>query len=227
MFIFTFICSLFISMRKEYEEPSRFFRTMLELQTKVAVFIARIRIHVTGKEKIPQDTRFLMVGNHISNFDPILTWHVFPENKLLFITKPENFKYPFYGRIIYRCGFMAIDRKSPRNALKTIQKAAKVMKDDRFSVCVYPEGTRNKTGEGLLPFHHGALKAAQMAHVPIAVLLVRGTPQIAKRFPWRGTDVYMDVLDVIPAEEVAAAKTVELGNRIREMMLDKLSEGKD
>lgn len=224
MFIFTFICSLFISKKKEYDEPSPFYRKLLAILTRIAFFVARIHVHADGMDKVPSDTRFLIVGNHISNFDPIITWDVFGLDKVIFITKPENFRYPFFGRLIHRMGYLGIDRDNPRNAVKTINKAAQLMKDDRTSVCIYPEGTRNKSGVGLLPFHHGALKAAQLADVPIVAVLYRDTPKIFKRFPWRGTDVYLDVLEVIPADEVASHKTVDLGNHIRDLMLARQKE---
>lgn len=192
---------------------------MLGILTKIAFFVARIRVHTSSMENVPHGSRFLIVGNHISNFDPIIAWSVFGLDNVIFVTKPENFKYPFFGRIIHRLGFIGIDRENPRNALKSIQKAAQVMKDDQISVCIYPEGTRNKSGEGLLPFHHGALKAAQLADVPVVVAVNRNTPDIMKHFPWKGTDVYLDILEVIPKEQVSEMKTVDLGNHIREIML--------
>ena len=179
-------------------------------------------MYTSGFEQIPEEGQYLLVSNHISNFDPIVGWHLIGLDKLIFVTKPENFNQPFFGRIIYRCGFLGIDRENPRNALKTIQQAAKVIKEDGMSVAIYPEGTRNRKGTGLLPFHHGALKIAQLANVPIVVTTVKGTPDIAKRFPWRGTDVYVDVLEVIPAETVKNTKTVDMGNQIRKLMLENL-----
>lgn len=96
-------------------------------------------------EKLPKNERFLLVCNHRSKFDPILTWYVLRDYNLAFISKPENFR---------RCCFMAIDRENPRNALKTIHQAAELIKQNEVSVAVYPEGTRSKTCE-LLPFHNG------------------------------------------------------------------------
>lgn len=223
MFIFTIICSLFIDRRKKYKSNSKFYRFLLETCTKIVVFFGRIHIHTTGIEKVPENTRFLLVGNHISNFDPILTWHVLNKNKLIFISKPENFKQPVFGAVIQRCCFLSIDRESPRESVKTIMDAAKLIKEDKFSVGLYPEGTRNRSGEVLLPFHNGMFKIAQTANAPIVVVTMRGTDKIASNFPWRRSDVYLDVLDVIPADEVAAERTAELGERIREQMLTKLA----
>lgn len=224
MFIFAFICSLFVNKKKEYKDESRFYRFLLETTTKIAVFIGRIHIHVTGLDKVPEDRKFLLIQNHRSNFDPILSWHVFSKSKLVFITKPKNFTRPIFGAIIWRLRFLGIDRENPRNALKTIQKAAEYIRTGDASVGLYPEGTRNWSDDPLLPFHHGSLKIAQMASCPIVVTTIRGSQQIAKNFPWHKTDVYVDVLDVIESEEHETITTVDLGERVRATMLTTLKE---
>ena len=76
--LFLFVCSLFVSSNKEYEDHSRFYRALLNGATALALKIMRIRIHISGMEKVPQDTKkLLFVSNHRSNFDPIITWQVF------------------------------------------------------------------------------------------------------------------------------------------------------
>lgn len=209
------ICSLLVNPKKEYDTNSRFYRWLLNSTTAAMIKLLRIRVHITGMEKLPQGQSVLFVGNHISNFDPILSWYAFRQWEIAFVSKPENFKIPFFGRIIRKCCFMPIDRENPRNAIVTINKAAKLLKKQEVSIGIYPEGTRSKSGE-LLPFHNGVFKIAQKANAPIAVLSVNGTEHIAKNIPFRKTDVYLDVLEVIPADEVAATKTEILGQRIRE-----------
>lgn len=67
---------------------------------------------------------------------------------------------------------MAIDRENPRNALLTIEKAAKLIESDEVSIGIYPEGTRSKECV-LLPFHNGVFKIAQKASVPIVVASIQ------------------------------------------------------
>lgn len=223
-FIFLFINGLlFVNMKKEYNEDSKYFRFLLNNSTAIAVKLIRIHISLTGREKLPKG-RFLLVSNHRSKFDPILTWHVFAKENLSFISKPENFKVPVYGRIIHRCCFMPIDRENPRKALKTIQRAISLIKNDVASVAVYPEGTRNY-GEGLLPFHNAMFKIAQKANVPIVVVTVKNTYDIQKNYPFHRSHVYIDIVRVLSAAEVKKTKTAELGDQIRELMLSKLDEG--
>lgn len=213
--LFLLVCSLFVNPKKEYENHSRFYRALLNGATAFAMWIMRIRIHTNGLEKVPQDTKnLLFVSNHRSNFDPIITWHIFKKWQPAFVSKASNFKIPIFGRLIRKCCFMAIDRENPRNALKTILKAAELLKKGEVSIGIYPEGTRSKECK-LLPFHNGVFKIAQKANADIVVLAVSGTEQIHKNYPLHHTDVYLDVLEVIPAETVKATKTDALGERIR------------
>ena len=213
--LFLVICSLFVSSKKEYDEHSRFYRALLNGATAIAVKIMRIHLHRTGVEKIPADTkRILFVGNHRSRFDPILSWYLLKHWQIAFVSKPSNFKIPVFGRFIRKCCFMAIDRENPRNAIKTIQKAAELLVKGDVSVGIYPEGTRSKNCE-LLPFHNGVFKIAQRADTPIVVLAVSGTENIHKNYPFHHTDVYIDVLDVLPADFVRENRTDVIGERVR------------
>ena len=216
---FTFICSLFINPKKEYDKNRKFYRKLLHTYTWLVLKLLRVKIDVTGIEKIPQNTRFVLVGNHRSNFDPIITWLVFKRYDLAFISKESNFKIPVFGRIIRKCCYMAIDRENPRNAIKTINRASNLIKSNEVSVAVYPEGTRNKECNGLLPFHNSVFKIAQKANVPIVIVGVAGTESIHKRTPWKRTHVQLQVLDVVNAEDVTAMKTNEIGEIVKNTLL--------
>ncbi len=216
--LFLVICSLFVNPKKEYEEHSGFYRALLNGATAVAIKIMRIRLHVSGMEKIPADTKnLLFVSNHRSNFDPILTWHILKRWQPAFVSKSSNFKIPIFGRFIRKCCFMAIDRKNPRNAIKTIQKASELLKKGEVSIGIYPEGTRSKICK-LLPFHNGVFKIAQKADAPIVVLAVSGTEKICKNYPFRHTDVHIDVLEILSAERVKSTKTDIIGEHIKTEM---------
>jgi 1-acyl-sn-glycerol-3-phosphate acyltransferase len=215
--LFLTVCMLPVSPRKYYEKDSKFYRFLIDLAAAVACWGGRIRLHVTGKELLPTDRRILYVGNHVSNYDPIITWHAFPKAKLSFISKASNFKLPWFGRFIRRCCFMDIDRENPRNAIVTINRAAELLKNQEVSIGVYPEGTRSKSAE-LLPFHNGVFKIAQKANVDIAVVSLIGTEKIHENFPWRSTDVFVDVLEVIPAVEIKGVKTEIIGGRVESLL---------
>jgi len=215
--LFLGICCLFIDPDKAYEKNSPFHRFLLDSATAAAMKLLRIQVHVSGVEKIPKDTKVLFVSNHRSNFDPIITWYALKKWKIAFVSKPSNFKIPFFGRIIRKCCFMPIDRENPRNAIATINRAARLLQKQEVSVGIYPEGTRSKNGR-LLPFHNGVFKIAQKAEASIVVLCVTGTEKVSKRTPFRKTDVYLDVLEVFSGTNIKETKTEMIGTAVRRLL---------
>lgn len=208
------VSSLFVDSKRIYDKHSRYYRILLQSFTSLTARVMGVRMHVSGLDKfteaIPAGQRFLLVQNHRSNFDPILTWYVLNKQDIAFVSKEKNMHIPFFGKIIRRCCFMSIDRENAREALKTIIKASELIKDNQVSIGIYPEGTRNKECKGLLPFHNGVFKIAQLAKVPVVITTIHGTENIHKNYLRRRTDVYMDITGVISAEDVGKMSTKEM-----------------
>lgn len=207
-------CALAVHPTREYDRDSRFYRRVLSSVADVVLFFAGVRLHVSGLEKLPQGERFVFVSNHRSNFDPIVQWAALRRFAPTFLSKEENFNIPVIGRLIRPCCFMVIDRENPRNAIKTIRRAAALVSAGEVSVGVYPEGTRSKTGE-LLPFHNGVFKIAQSAQSPLVVLAMSGTENVKRNFPLCRTDVYLEVVEVLSGEAIKHRRTEEIGAEVR------------
>ena len=197
LFLFLFICGLFVDTKKQYDRDSRFYRALLDGSTTFILWCLGVRYNIIGEERFPPSGNFLFISNHRSNYDPIIQWTVFKRYKLSFISKKENFRIPMYGRIIHRCCFMPIDRKSPRKAMETVNRAARLLNETENSVGVYPEGKRSKECK-LLPFHSGVLKTAQKAGKPIVVSTIEGTENIFRNIKrLRKTVVTIRILETI------------------------------
>lgn len=219
-----FVCTLFVDMQKPRTEDHPFVRFLIAETLRLVCQVGRVNIRVEGMEKMPAG-RFLLVSNHLSNFDPLIKLVAFQKYPLAFVTKPENLRIPLVGKIIRYCCFLPIDRENPRNAIRTIGAAAELIKNDTISVGIYPEGTRNKDEkEVLLPFHAGVLMIAQKANAPIVVVTTKGTKGIGKRLFLHRTDVTLKICEVISAEEVLAVRTTELSDRVRETMTKELTK---
>lgn len=213
------VSALCVDKCRVYEKNSAFYRFLMNAMILCVVFCCRIRIHVSGMEKIPRSGRFVLVSNHISSFDPIVQLHVLKDFQLAFVSKEENLRIPIIGNIIRRCCMLAIDRDNARNAMIVIKKAAELIAADEVSIGIYPEGTRSKTGE-LLSFHNGVFKIAQKADVPVVVAAIHGSEQVSKRTPWRHTDVYLDFVEVIPVSYLKDKRTDVIGERVRNSILN-------
>lgn len=221
--LFLIVSSLFINPNKEYEINSHFYRFLLNSATAVAFVATRLKVHTSGMEHLPKEGRFLLVCNHRSKFDPIITWYILRKYDLAFISKAENFNVPIFGRFIRKCCFMAIDRENPKKAMETIQRAAKLIERDEVSIGVYPEGTRSKTAE-LLPFHNGVFKIAQKAKVPIVIVAIQGTEQIKSNYPLHRSHIQLSILETLPTDYVTSHKTAEIGEYVRLKMNEVLQQ---
>lgn len=217
--LFVFICSIFVDKRKERTNINRFYYRLVAMSARLGIFFTNTTLHFEGGEKLPKDERFLMVGNHLSNLDPMSVLTKIPDKDILFVSKPENFDIPVVGRAIQKSGFMAIDRENVRNAIVTINKAADYIKNDKASVFIFPEGTRNRTAKGLLEFKNGAFKIATKAKCPIVIAAFSHTELVMKSGPWKHKDIYLKIVDVIPAERVATMRTQEISDEVYEKIL--------
>lgn len=204
------------------QKDDKAFRFLFRLFLPFFFFFAGARVKVTGKEKMPKEGRFLLVCNHLSTFDALVAVSVFPKAELAYISKPENFDMPVFGRLIRRLCFMPIDREKPRKALETVQNAVSLLQRDEVSVAVFPEGTRNRAEIGLLPFHEGVFLIAEKADVPLVVITMTNCQKICRNFPFRKTDISLDVAEVIPQEEIRRAKCRTLSERVRRVMEESL-----
>lgn len=190
---------------------------------RVCLCVSRVKLRTEGLETLPEGP-FLLVSNHRSNYDPIVTWSALKSHRVAFVSKQANFHIPIFGRLIRKCGCMAIDRENPRKALACVKNAAALLERGENCVGIYPEGTRSKQCV-LLEFHNSVFKIAQMAHAPIVVMTVEGTEKIHKNAPWRQTEVTLRTAAVIAAEELEGKRTAEIGARVREAMRQTLQTG--
>lgn len=222
--LFLWICCATVDMSKPQEEDSRFFRRLMHPYIEALISIVGIRLHTQGLEKIPTDGRFLLVCNHLFIADPGVLLHCFKNSQLAFVTKQENDSVFLVGKIMHKILCQPIDRNNDRAALKTILKCIQLLKEDKVSVCVFPEGYTSKDGK-LHHFRNGVFKIAQKANVPIVVCTLQNTRQIFKNMAkLKHTDVPVHLVEVIPAEELKGLTTVQIGERVYEAMISDLGE---
>ncbi len=207
------------------EKPSKFWQWHINEITSLLCFYGRANIIVSGREKLPKDSRYLMVGNHRSFFDPLSSIPSLKDEELIYVSKQGNYKIPIAGRVMHKCGYLSLDREDNRAALKTIKRATEYIKKDYGSVFIFPEGTRSKDSQ-LRPFHAGSFKIAQKANVPVVCVAFRNTDIVQHNFPFKKTNVYIDIIDVIDADYVKNHSTKETAQLAQSIIQAKLDSGK-
>ena len=216
------LLSVFIRIDRPADRRTRFYHWLMTNIVQVGMFLMRVRVEVTGRELIPRDTRFLLVCNHRTIFDPVLTMACLSEFTLAFISKKENFKIPIVNKIMHMCFCLPLDREDNRAAVKTINEAVELLDENIVSMGIYPEGMCNKTAAPLLPFRNGAFKIAQKARVPIVISVIENTENILKNFPWKPTTVALKILEVLPYDSEHRGQTKDVSEHVWPVMYREL-----
>lgn len=155
----------------------------------MAIFfpLAGIRVRITGRDQFKNNENYIVVCNHNSLMDVPLTSPGIPgANKT--IAKIEMSKIPLFG-IIYKRGSVLLDRSSDASRKQSYTDMKKVL-ELGMHMCIYPEGTRNKTENPLKSFHDGAFKLSFDTGKSIIPCIIRGTramlPHDKKFYFWPG-----------------------------------------
>ena len=225
-FIFLLIACKLVDLDKPQEEDDPFYRNLAYAFIDLISSLAQMHVHTEGLEMTPKDGRFLLVCNHINDIDPAVLLKFFKKNQLAFISKRENRTKFVIGPVMHKILCQPINRENDREALKTILKCIQIIKEDKASIAVFPEGYTSM--DGLLhPFRCGVFKIAQKANVPIVVCTLQDTQYVLKNaLKLKPSKVELHLLGVIPAEELKGRTAVDIGEQVHKMMADDLGPDK-
>ncbi len=213
-----------VDIRKPQEEDSRFYRSVMYAYIEALMNLVQIRLHTQGLEQTPKSGRFLLVCNHLQLADPGVLLHCFKGSQVAFITKQENMTMPFIGKFMHKILCQPLDRDNDRAALKTILKCIQLIKEDKVSIGVFPEGYTSKDGR-LHPFRPGVFKIAQKTGVPIVICTIRNTWELFHNLKQgKRTEVPLHLVEVLRPEDYAGLTTVQISDLVYEKMIGDLGE---
>ncbi len=138
--------------------------------------IAGAKAIVLGEENVPKDTPVLYVANHRSYFDILLTYVRVPR-PTGYVSKKEMLSWPLLSQWMKNLHCLFLDRDNVKEGLKTILSAIEKEKNG-ISICIFPEGTRNKEEGSFLPFHDGSFRIAEKSGVPVVPITLLNTAAI-------------------------------------------------
>lgn len=138
--------------------------------------MTKIDLHVEGGEDLDPSTSYVVVPNHLSNYDIMLCFLAVPV-PIRFLAKKELFKYPLLSQAMRAIGCVEVDRAARSQAVETINRQAALVRSRNHSLLVYAEGSRSRDGE-LKPFKKGAFAIASGSGMPIVPVGIIGSRDI-------------------------------------------------
>ncbi len=137
---------------------------------------------IYGKENICADGNTVVICNHLSGMDVPIVGLVYPD-KTYFLAKKEWYGNKFVSWFFNKMGGIPVDREN--TDLQSAKACLSVLKKGG-RLCIFPEGTRNKNGTELQPFHAGAGLFAFRSKSQIQPIILLNKPKV-----FRKTRVYV------------------------------------
>lgn len=214
--------ALFVSL---FDSQGRALHRMAEFWAKIHLMACGIRISVTGVENIASPP-YIFMCNHQSALD-IFSLFVALPLQFKWIAKRELFFIPFLGWAMKRAGYISLDRKHPREALKAMDDAAQKIRGG-MNIIIFPEGTRSEDGI-LLPFKKGVFALALRAKVPIVPVGISGSSRLQPKgsfIPNKKGVIYIRIGKPIDTAQGSRSAKTEIMMTVRQAIEGLMTEQK-
>jgi 1-acyl-sn-glycerol-3-phosphate acyltransferase len=138
--------------------------------------IAGVTVTVEGLERITPNGLYVVTPNHLSYFDTPVLLGTLPL-QFRFMAKRGLFSIPLLGTHLARAGHIPVELDDPRAGVRTMNTAAKMIREKRISILVFPEGGRAPDGH-LQEFKDGAASIGIRAGATIVPAVLCGTSEV-------------------------------------------------
>jgi len=187
------------------------------------------RLHVCGRENVPDEGAVMLVGNHQSYLDPVFCG-IYLKRPLYFLARASLWKNSFFGRLISSVNTIPV--KQDKGDLSAMRKVISKLKEG-WGVCLFPEGTRTSDGK-IKPFKPGFGLLCRRGGATVVPVVIDGAfecwPRHKKIFSPGPIEVCYG--KAIPAGEVANMSDRELAElmtvTLRRMQTEsRIKQGKE
>lgn len=152
-------------MKKERTPFYTFARVIAAIINR-CIFLSKAR----GTENFPQDENCIIMGNHISGWDPITVASFYKVSEIHFMAKDSLFKNPILAKLLTWLHAFPVNRgETDMQAMRT---AMQVIKDGHV-LGIFPEGTRQQ-GNRMQSIETGVAVIAMRTTVPLVPVVITG-----------------------------------------------------
>ncbi len=189
------------------------------LWSRILLRLGFVQCLAFGVEKLDPAKSYVLVSNHASYIDTPAIVSSLPL-QFRFLAKEGLFSIPFLGWHLSRAGHIPVIRDDPRASLKTLSDGAKLIRESKTSLLLFPEGGRSETT--IQPFKEGAAYFAIKAGVPIVPI---GLINAREVLPMNTLAIRPGTVEVHVGEPVSTeGMTLRDRGRLSELMQARVAE---
>jgi 1-acyl-sn-glycerol-3-phosphate acyltransferase len=171
-FLIIFIPSMFSYFYNDEVKGQNYFIWVSRIWMQSWLYMIGCPVTVIGRQNFQRNKNYVIIYNHNALLDVPLSAPFVPGGNKT-IAKASFGKFPIFGWFYKRGGIM-VDRNKENSRVKSYEAMRATLKKG-IHMCIYPEGTRNRTGNPLKPFYDGAFKLAIDAKKEIIPCVIIGT----------------------------------------------------
>ena len=165
-------CSIAVMVVGAVRGDSPAIERIIRFWARSIVWGAGIQLEAVGTEHLDPEARYILVANHYSYFDIPCAFSALPM-PIRFMAKVSLFSIPIFGQAIRRTGFIPIDRKNRRTAVKSFDMASERIRRGH-AIMIFPEEGRSRERQ-MRPFQRGAFLLALKSELPVVPIAIDGT----------------------------------------------------
>ena len=164
---------------------------------------------ITIDEEIPHEEKIILAGNHIHLLDAVLV-SMATDRQIYFLAKKDVFKGPMKA-IFKGFGCIPVDRDGKDFA--TLKESIDILNQDGC-IGIFPEGTRNRTDDIILPFKLGTVVLAMRSKSDIIPFAITGDYKLF------GSNLHLHVGKRINTKDYGAQELLnETEDRVKKLIL--------
>jgi 1-acyl-sn-glycerol-3-phosphate acyltransferase len=174
----TFAASTAILLIAAVRPSSTLIQRVIVAWSRAWLTPAGVDLQVIGQEHVDPATSYVVVANHRSNIDVMVSFAALPI-PIRFLAKAELFRIPVFAQAMRAIGIVEVDRKHTHHMsiIDTVNEQAEKVIARGHSLIIYPEGTRSRDGAPR-PFKKGAFTMAVASGMPVLPVAIHGTRRV-------------------------------------------------
>jgi 1-acyl-sn-glycerol-3-phosphate acyltransferase len=178
--LYTFFALIVLLISGLINPYSKFNHLLFQTWADIICKICGLEFEIEAFENFNPHKGYIVCVNHRNLLDIPIVGAATGLN-IKFAAKKELFSIPVFGQVLFLIGMVKIDRANRQKALDSLKDSQKMFTHG-VSLVIFPEGTRNRSGKGLLSFKKGAFVMAVQSGQEILPISVNDSNKIISGF---------------------------------------------
>ncbi len=217
-FILVLFAVVFVLIQAKTKPNRKFKHFVLRRYLAFSLILLRTPLKIHGKENLPKEMGYTIYGNHKSNMDVVYAY-LAASGCPTALGKKSLFQHWLMKALADGYQALPIDRENDREAIKSILKAIKNIKDYKLNYIIFPEGgVKSRETEEMVNLRAGAYKVAVKSNCPIVPMCIIGSSKLQKKKWYQKVKIELYFLKPLMPEDYKDLNTTEIGHLVEQQI---------